>query len=71
MFMGFTGWDMHWYAFPERWQASRVARELLRTTYKGIDLTTTRLIVKMPRGAYRVVDQTGKVEPATSDVPTL
>lgn len=64
---GFTGWDVFLGLLPERWQARLIARRLLRESYRGLDLGQVRLVVLLPRGAYRVLDDAGRVELVTGD----
>lgn len=64
---GFTGWDVLLGLLPERWQARVIARRLMRSVYRGVDLEQLRVLLLMPRGAYRVLDSAGRVELTASD----
>lgn len=59
-FSGYSGWDMLYGVLPERTQASLIARRLLTSTYKDVDVESTIFVVKMPRASYEVARFDGK-----------
>lgn len=59
----YSGWDMWRSWLPAKAQAKGVAKQLLKTLWKGADPTTTEMIVELAVGAFKVVDTQGNVEP--------
>lgn len=66
----FTGRHAPLYLLPEHLQARFVGWKLMRRggRYHGVDLETTRVVLRFPGGAYRVVDSSGRVEPCDRPV---
>ena len=70
-----TGWtgfaDTMSATISKKWFARRVARKLMRDTWKGVDPAATDIILHFPFGTYRVVNRKGKVEPFTGQLTNL
>ena len=57
-FTGWSGWSIFYMLLPKTWQTRIVARAWLRTL-GTVDLDKTDVLVKMPWGTFRVVNQQG------------
>jgi hypothetical protein len=60
-FSGWSGSDF-WRTFmPSSWQTRAAAKKLARGPYRGLDFATHHLVLAMPWGFFRVLDDKGHV----------
>lgn len=61
-FAGFAGGEFWKNWLPYTWQAKSVAKKVIRSVYKDLDLSTTPLYINMIDASYRVsLDPTGRL----------
>ena len=66
-FTGYSGWDILLSLLPKSWQTRTVARRYMNFMTPRFgeppDPRKTDIVVQMPWGTYRVLDEHGNVEP--------
>ncbi len=70
-FQAWTGVEAVYALLPEKIQAVIVAKRLLKGPYRELDPKVTPFVIQMARGAYRIVDRSGKVEPTDERAPEV
>jgi hypothetical protein len=65
-FNGWSGSDAWRVLTPQSWQTRAAAKKLARGPYKGLDFTRHHLVIAMPWGFFRVLDDKGHVTSCTA-----
>lgn len=60
---GYSGLDVWRYIMSPKWQARSVAKQLLKKVWKGANPAETEMIVELPVGNFKLVNDKGDVEP--------
>lgn len=59
-FNGWSGSDAWRVLTPQSWQTRAAAKKLARGPYKGLDFAHHHLVLAMPWGFFRVLDERGR-----------
>ena len=65
-FNGWSGADVWRTLTPQSWQTRAAAKKLARGPYKGLDFENHHLVIAMPWGFFRVLDDKGRVAATTA-----